>query len=231
MRINKFIGTNTNFSRRNADQLIAEGKVTLNGKIVDQLGTIVDPIRDKVKVNGKLVLVRNQNSYIALNKPRGYVTSRKDDMDRPTVMDLVPSKFNLKPIGRLDVNTEGLLLFSNDGEFINRHTHPKFECEKEYAAVITGKLTDEEKIKLEKGIKIETYKTSPCKIKILKKISDETYLRIIIHEGRKRQIRKMFAAFEHPVKYLERLRIGKIALGDVKRGKFRFLTTEEINAN
>ena len=132
MRINKFISLNTGYSRRKADQLIDEKRVKLNGKILTKLGTVVDIESDTVEIDDKKVEISNEKNYIALNKPAGYVTTREDELKRKTVMELIPQIANLKPVGRLDKDTEGLLLFSNDGDFINKLTHPKFECEKEY---------------------------------------------------------------------------------------------------
>lgn len=231
MRINKAIASFTEFSRRKADELIKNGDVFLNGKIVKELGIQIDPEKDQLKIRDEIVLAKKEKKiYIALNKPKGYITTRDDELGRETVMSLVPQNKNLKPIGRLDFDTEGLLLFSNDGEFINRLTHPRFECEKEYFVQIAGALSDEEKIQLEKGIKIENKKTAPAKIKIIKTTDKQTILTITIHEGRKRQIRKMFSYLEHTVKYLQRIRIDKIHLGNLKKGQYRFLTQKEINA-
>lgn len=231
MRINKAIASFTEFSRRKADELIENGDVFLNGKIVKELGIQIDPEKDQLKVRGKIITAKKEEKiYIALNKPKGYITTRDDELGRETVMSLVPQNKNLKPIGRLDFDTEGLLLFSNDGEFINRLTHPRFECEKKYFAQITGALSEVEKDQLEKGIKIENKKTAPAKIIIIEKTPRQTVLTITIHEGRKRQIRKMFSYLEHPVKYLQRISIGKIYLGNLKKGQYRFLTQKEINA-
>lgn len=231
MRINKAIASFTEFSRRKADELIENGDVFLNGKIVKELGIQIDPEKDQLKVRGKIITAKKEEKiYIALNKPKGYITTRDDELGRETVMSLVPQNKNLKPIGRLDLDTEGLLIFSNDGEFINRLTHPRFECEKKYFAQIAGALSEVEKDQLEKGIKIENRKTAPAKIIIIEKTPRQTVLTITIHEGRKRQIRKMFSYLEHPVKYLQRIAIGKIYLGNLKKGQYRFLTQKEINA-
>lgn len=231
MRINKAIASFTEFSRRKADELIKNGEVYLNGKIVKELGIQINPEKDQLKIRGKMILAKKDGKiYIALNKPKGYVTTRDDEFKRETVMSLVPKNKNLKPIGRLDFDTEGLLLFSNDGEFINRLTHPRFECEKKYFAQIEGTLSEEEKLQLEKGIKIENKKTAPAKITVIEKTAKQTILTITIHEGRKRQIRKMFSYLKHPVKYLQRIAIGKIHLGNLKKGQYRFLTKKEIDA-
>lgn len=233
MRINKFIATYSQFSRRKADELIQQGFVLLNNKQVQTLGIDIDPEKDIVKIDNKIISpqLKSGNFYLALYKPTGYLTTRSDEFGRKTVMDLLPKNQNLKPVGRLDYATEGLVLISNDGEFINRYTHPRYECEKEYLSTIYGELTPEEKQKTEKGIMIEGKKTAPSKIIIEKTSKDETVLRITIHEGRNRQIRKMFDSLNHPVKYLKRIRIGKIVLGNLEKGSYRPLTKEEIDAN
>jgi 23S rRNA pseudouridine2605 synthase len=231
MRINKFIAENTQFSRRKADELIQKGKVFLNNKLLKNLGVDIDPDKDIVKIDNKTITANSKKIYLALNKPAGYVTTRDDEFNRKTVMDLLPKIQNLKPVGRLDYDTEGLILISNDGDFINRHTHPRYECEKEYEAITNGFISSQEKQKLESGIFMDNIKTSPAKITIIKQSKLETFLRITIHEGRNRQIRKMFDSLNHPVKYLKRIRVGTIKLGDLKKGSYRPLTKQEINAN
>jgi len=229
MRINKFIAAYSEFSRRKADELIQKGHVLLNGKPVTTMGIDIDPDKDIIKIDNKLISTKSEKIYLALYKPKGYITTRKDEKDRPTVMELLPKIPNLKPVGRLDENSEGLLLVSNDGEFINHFTHPKFEREKEYITKIKGLLSPQDKQKVEAGIIIEGKKTYPSKIEIIEQSEDETFLRITIHEGRNRQIRKMFDSLNHPVKYLKRIRIGNITLGNLQKGAFRPLTKQEIN--
>lgn len=229
MRLNKFIANNSKYSRRKADELIENGLVTLNNETVTKHGIDVDENTAKVVVEGKEIKIQNQNTYIALHKPSDYITSRSDEFNRKTVMSLVPHIENLKPIGRLDKDTEGLLLLSNDGEFINKFTHPKFNCDKEYQVIIDGKLEPSEIKKVEQGIIIDSKKTSESKIKILNIDKDQTTLTITIHEGRNRQVRKMFAAINHSVKYLKRIRIAHIHLSTLEKGKYRELTNTEIN--
>jgi 23S rRNA pseudouridine2605 synthase len=229
MRINKFIALNSEFSRRKADELIKKGKVFLNGHILKELGKDIDPEKDKITIEHpameeyQIINKKYQHIYIVLNKPIGFITTRKDEHGRKTVMDLVPKNQNLKPVGRLDSDTEGLLILTNDGEYINKHTHPKFECEKEYFCKINGLLTDDEKQKLQNGIIIHNKKTSKAKIVIVSRIKTETTLKITIHEGRNRQIRKMFAFINLPVKYLQRIRIGEVSLGKLPIGRYRLL--------
>lgn len=230
MRINKFIANNSSFSRREVDRLISEKKVKINGKIVEELGKKVNVEKDIIFVNDKEIKVKKKEYYLALNKPKDYICTRSDEHQRQTIMDLLPQIENLKPIGRLDKNTEGLILASTDGEFINKITHPKYECPKEYYVVIEGKISQENISKLTRGIKIEDYKTHPAKVKLLSQNHKESKLTIEIHEGKNRQVRKMFAKVKHPVKYLKRMRVGNIELGDLQIGKYRNLTQQEINA-
>ncbi len=231
MRINKSIAANTSFSRRKADELIKNGKVSLNGKQTLELGLDINPEKDKIAISNRLVKQKTDKVYLALNKPKGYITTLADEHGRRTVMLLVPKQKNLKPVGRLDMDTEGLLLFSNDGEFINRLTHPKFECEKEYYVKIDGELKETDRKKLENGIILDGIETSKAKINVIKAEKKRTLLTMTIHEGRNRQIREMFDSIHRPVEYLQRIRIGRIKLGNLQKGKYRLLTTEEINAN
>ncbi len=231
MRINKFIASNSGISRRKADELILEGKVFLNGKKITKLGTTVVPEKDKIEINGKEVKATGKKLYLALNKPTGYITTRSDEKNRKTVMELIPKDKNLKPAGRLDKESEGLLLLSNDGEFINKLTHPKFECEKEYYVVTDKPLTAKEINKIERGVKIDGKKTYPSKIKMLKTNEKGATLTITIHEGRNRQVRKMFASLGYNVEYLRRIRIGKIKIGSLQKGRYRQLKLTEINVN
>ena len=222
MRLNKYIAENSQYSRRKADELIKRGKIFINGKKAE-LGSQVG---EDDKVSG-IPLKTFEKTYLAFNKPAGYISTRKDELGRKTIMDLLPKIPNLKPVGRLDKDTEGLMFISNDGYFINHLTHPKYECEKEYYVEYEGFFTEQDKRKLERGIVIEGRITAPAKISNQK----ESSLNIIIHEGRKRQIRNMFATLSHPVKYLKRVRIGSIKLGSLKKGEHRKLTKSEINAH
>lgn len=229
MRINKFIASNSEYSRRKADELIASGAVSVNGKVTKEMGLQLDLAKDNVTINNKAIKVDNNLVYLALHKPAGYISSRSDELGRKTIMVFAPPIPNLKAVGRLDLESEGLILLSNDGDFINRFTHPKYECEKEYLVKISGALSNDEKAKLEEGVVIDNKKTSPAKIRVIKRKENETTVKIVIHEGRNRQVRKMFAKIEHPVKYLKRLRIGSIKLSSLKAGSVRKLTNKEIN--
>ncbi len=227
VRLNKFIAENSRFSRRKADELIEQGKVRVNN-FPAKMGSSVDPEQDSIFVNGKEIKAITEKVYFALNKPKGYITTRSDEQNRKTVMELLPKIKNLKPAGRLDKDTEGLLLLSNDGDFIYRLTHPSFECEKTYYTRVRGELKKDKKGRLEKGIIIDGRKTHPAQINIISQNEKETSLTIKIHEGRNRQIRKMFDKIGHPVKYLRRTQIGKVTLGDLKVGEYKKLTNPTI---
>ena len=215
MRIQRFIALNSAYSRRTAEKLIDEGLVKLNGKIVIEQGVKIKP-GDSIKVKGKLLKPIEETMTIMLNKPAGYVTTKNDEFNRQTVMDLIPYK-NLVPVGRLDKDTEGLLLFTNDGDLAYNLTHPKFEHEKEYEVRLRDPLSKEDKEKLEKGVKFDRKVTAPAKIFKVK----GKECNIIIHEGRKRQIRRMFEVIGNKVIYLKRIRIGKFKLGKLQKGKFK----------
>jgi len=232
MRINKFIASNTPFSRRKADELIKNRRVSLNDKTVETLGIDINPDKDVIKIDDNKISPQKTEDkiYIALNKPTGFICTRAENLNRKTIMELVPPKMNLKPVGRLDRDTEGLILLTNDGDFIYKYTHPKYELEKEYFVEVLGEITQSKKSTIENGIIIDGKKTAKAKILIIRKEKDLTILKIIIHEGRKRQIRKMFDSVGCPVKYLQRVRIGHLTLGDLKKGKFRHLTKPELNA-
>ena len=224
IRLHKAIAQAGIASRRKAEKLIASGKVRVNGKIVKKQGVIVEPSRDTIEVlGGKISPFAKRKYYFLLNKPVGYVTTTKDPRRRKTVMELVPDIKGLFPVGRLDKNTTGLLLITNDGELAYRLTHPKFEIEKIYNAEVDGDITESELKKLEKGVYIDGKRTSPCKIKILNK----AIVRLKIHEGRKRQVRRMFEAIGHRVLKLDRIEYAGIRAG-IKRGACRKLRPSEI---
>lgn len=260
MRINKFIAQNTSYSRQKADELIKSGKVKVSGRIVTSPRLEINHEKVTVRIGAKVVKEKNNKVYLLLNKPKGYLTTLSDELKRRTVMDLIPPRQNLRPVGRLDLETEGVLVFSNDGTFINQlgQNEPKFQ--KEFNIIAEGKISDKEKeklikafsinqpepdnkkkinkkakkgkikkkIKIKKENKVEEINKDLARINILKTNKKETTLTMIIPEGRNREIRKIFASIRHPVKYLQRIRIGNIRLGSLKRGKYRLLTQEEI---
>ncbi|MBF0385497.1 MAG: rRNA pseudouridine synthase [Candidatus Omnitrophica bacterium] len=228
MRLQVFLSHNGVCSRRKAFALVQSGFVSVNGNIVDEPSFDVDSQKDMVRVGGKLIKPKDYE-YVLLNKPKGYVTTKEDKFAEKTVYDLLPSKFgHLSPVGRLDKNTEGLLLLTNDGNFSQRLTHPKFNVKKNYFVRINGILSEEEKKALETGVMIDGKKTSPAEIKNIKTQKDTAEFCITIHEGRNRQIRKMCEAIGKKVIYLKRVSEGVLKLGALPSSKFRSLSREEI---
>lgn len=229
MRLNKYMALCGVSSRRKSDELIKDKKVKVNGKIVEELGLDIDIDKDLVEVEGKKISIENKKIYIMLHKPEGYVTTVKDQFDRKSVLDLVKTiSERIYPIGRLDYETSGLLLLTNDGDLTYKLTHPKHEIVKTYVGRLRGIPSRNEIIRFETGLKIEDYTTAPAKFKILK-IEEKTSLcEMKIHEGKNRQIRKMCDAIDHPVFSLKRISMGDIKLGDLKKGEWRHLTKDEI---
>ncbi|MBU1446551.1 rRNA pseudouridine synthase, partial [Patescibacteria group bacterium] len=219
MRLQKFIAGNSSYSRRTAEDLIADCRVKVNGKTQNTPGIIIDPAKDRIEVNGVLIKDCSEKIYIALNKPAGYTSTKNDIHAEKTVMDLIPFD-DVHPVGRLDKDTTGLLLLSNDGDFTYKITHPKFEHEKEYIVHLIQELHEEDRKILENGIRIDGKQTSKCKITKTAEEENQgknTFIcNVIIHEGRKRQIRRMFEEIGNKVIYLKRIRIGKIYLGNLE---------------
>ena len=230
VRLQKYIAMSGKTSRRGAEQLIEEGRVSVNGSKVTQQGVKVEIGCDRVEVDGSLLKVNDKKIYIALNKPVGYVTTMKDQFDRPTVVDLIEKEIHTRvfPVGRLDYETEGLLLMTNDGDWANKVTHPAFESKKKYYAVLKGVLTISELNKIRRGVVIDGKKTSPAECEIMEIDMGMTLVEIIIHEGRNRQVRKMFEAVGHTVKALKRESVGVVELGNLPEGRWRYLTSSEI---
>lgn len=234
-RLQKFLAESGVASRRKSEELILNGKVKVNGITVTELGIKINPENDMVEYNGKVIKKENNKVYILLNKPIGYVTTVKDQFKRDTVMDLVKGvKERVVPVGRLDMYTSGALLLSNDGEFVNKVTHPKHEIEKTYNATVVGKITKEDVEKLTNGVEIEDngeiYKTKNAKVKILKidEIKNISRVQITIHEGKNREVRKMCEAVGKKVLALHRCKIGNIDVKDLALGKWRYLNKKEI---
>ena len=228
MRLNKYIASAGICSRRKADELIAAGNVKVNGAAMREMGYDVKE-GDRVEVNGTPILPEQKKIYIAVNKPYGYVTTMKDEKDRLTVADLVTDiPERLFPVGRLDYNTTGLLLMTNDGDLAYRLTHPKHEVYKTYVAVVSGVISDARLAKLRRGVDIGGFVTSPAKVKVLRQNPRSAVVEISIHEGKNRQVRKMFNAVGNRVMELERISIGDIRLGHMQRGHYRKLTRQEI---
>lgn len=228
MRINKYIAQAGIASRRKADQLIMSGNVKVNGAVMKEPGYDVAE-SDKVEVNGRLLENRTKLEYVLINKPAGMVTTVSDDKDRLTVMDVVKDiDARLFPVGRLDYNTSGALIMTNDGDMAYRLTHPKHEVYKTYRARVAGVLSNEKAAKLRKGVDIGGFVTSRAKVNIIKGNQHSTIVEISIREGKNRQVRKMFAAVGNPVQELERIAIGEIRLGHLRPSHYRKLTREEI---
>lgn len=225
-RLNKYLADCGVGSRRECDKLIADGCVKINGKIAS-LGANVEE-NDSVSVNGRRVTPKTKNYYIMLHKPKGCVTTIKDDLGRKTVMDFVDIKARLFPVGRLDYDTEGLLILTNDGDVANKLTHPKNNVEKVYVARLSGSLTEAERQTLERGVEIDGRKTMPAKVKILAKDEHHTRVEVTITEGRNRQVKKMFESVGKEVEFLKRVAEGELRLGGLQRGKYRFLNDREI---
>lgn len=228
MRINKYIAQAGIASRRKADDLIMNGNVKVNGAVMKEPGYDVAD-SDKVEVNGRLLGSPAKLEYVLINKPTGMVTTVSDDKDRLTVMEVVKDiDARLFPVGRLDYNTSGALLMTNDGEMAYKLTHPKHEVYKTYRARVAGVLSNEKVARLRKGVDIGGFVTSRAKVNVIKGNQHSTIVEISIHEGKNRQVRKMFAAVGNPVQELERTAIGEIRLGHLKPGHYRKLTREEI---
>ena len=231
MRINKYIALCGVASRRKAEELILAGRVTVNDEVMTELSYKVDEENDIVKVDDKLIKEENKLVYILLNKPEGYITTVKDQFDRPSVLDLVSDiKERVYPIGRLDYETSGLLLLTNDGDLTYKLTHPKHEVDKTYMAIVKGVPNAQEIKNFKTGLKIEDYTTAPAKLKVIKydEQRDSSLLEIKIHEGKNRQVRKMCKAINHPVLRLKRTAMGKIRIGECEIGKYRYLTEDEV---
>ena len=234
VRLQKFLANNGVCSRRKAEEHILAGDVKVNGKVVTELGTKVNPLKDEVTFKGNKVGNIEKKVYILLNKPIGYVTTTKDQFDRDTVVDLVKVKEKVLPVGRLDMYTSGALILTNDGDFIYKVTHPKYEIEKTYNVTIKGIITREEVEKLEKGVEIEAdgkiFTTGKAKVKILKtgEEKDLSRIEITIHEGKNREVRKMCNAIERKVLALHRSKIGNINVKNLKLGEWRYLTAKEV---
>ena len=222
-RLQKIIARAGICSRREAEKLILAGKVSVDGKIIRELGAKAE-LNQKIRVDGKLLTLDAEKIYIMLNKPRGYVSTAKDERGRKTILELINISERIYPIGRLDLNSEGLILLTNDGELTNALIHPRFEVKKTYRAKISGVLTEEKLDLLRAGIELDDGLTAPAEIYML----DKDLVEITIHEGRNRQVRRMFSAIGCDVKRLRRIKFANLTLDGLKVGKWRELTAEEV---
>ncbi len=230
VRLQKFLANSGVASRRKCEELILEGKISINGKTVNELGVKVDTNVDKVEYCGKVIHNTEKLVYILLNKPIGYVTTANDQFDRDTVLDLVKVKERIVPVGRLDMYTSGALILTNDGDFVYKVTHPKHEITKTYTVTVHGIISNEAVEELRQGVEIENYITRPAKVKILKTDEEKNIsrLEITIHEGKNRQVRKMCETVGSKVLALHRSKIGDIGVKDLKLGNWRYLKDYEV---
>ena len=230
VRLQKFLANNGVCSRRKAEEYIQQGLVKVNGETVTELGRKINPEKDEVIFKGKKVGKVDKKVYILLNKPIGYVTTTTDQFGRDTVLDLVKVKEKVLPVGRLDMYTSGALILTNDGEFIYKVTHPKYEIEKTYNVTVKGIITKDEIKKLEEGVEIEDYTSGKAKVKILKTDTEKDISRIeiTIHEGKNREVRKMCNAIGRKVLALHRSKIEDIDVKNLKLGEWRYLTSKEV---
>ena len=232
IRLQKYLADSGIASRRKAEELIESGKVLVNGKIAI-LGQKVVPGKDKVEYNGKIIENKEKDFvYILLNKPIGYVTTVKDQFDRPAILDLVKINRRIVPVGRLDMYTSGAIILTDDGDFVYKVTHPKHEITKTYTVTLIGLVTNEDVQKLREGVIIDGYKTKPAIVKILKidEEKNQSRLEIKIHEGKNRQVRKMCESINKKVLALHRSKIGDIGVKDLKLGTWRYLNTKEVKS-
>ncbi len=228
IRLQKYMAQCGIASRRHSEELILAGRVKVNGKTVTQMGFRVSE-QDRVEVDGKLIKKEEKLVYIMLNKPSGYVSTVSDPEGRKTVLDLIDGvKERIFPVGRLDYDTTGLLILTNDGDFAFENTHPGHEIKKTYIAEVQGMPSDKALEALRNGVVLDGRKTAPAGVEVVDINSYRTVLKIIIHEGRNRQVRRMCEAVGHPVLKLKRTAVGKLALGDLKPGEWRYLSSKEV---
>lgn len=230
MRLQKFIAECGVASRRGAEKIIESGRVYVNGDLVDYMGCEVDPDRDMVEVDGIVIKPETKKYYIVLNKPKNYVTTVSDDLGRPTVMHLVEDiDARIYPVGRLDFDTSGLLIMTNDGDFANKLTHPRNVVNKTYIARVDRILSEDELATLEKGVDLDGVRTAPAKAEMIKRPQKGFEVKLTIHEGKNRQVRRMLESVGVNVVALKRISVGSVTLGNLPEGKWRKLSDAEIN--
>ncbi len=232
MRLNRYLAASGVASRRQAEKLIEAGRVIVNGHVVSDLATFVEPETDQVEVDGARVHPPLRRTYLLLHKPVGFLSTASDPQGRPTVMSLVPRSPRIFPVGRLDLETSGALLFTDDGDLAHRLLHPRYKIDKEYRVRVEGAVSEEALIRLRRGLLLsgETRRTAPARVEVLEQADRHTRLVMIIREGRKRQIRRMLDAVGHHVVELSRVRLGPITLGDLPPGAWRDLARDEVKA-
>ena len=233
MRLQKYMAHCGVASRRSCETIIAKGRVRVNGDIVTEMGISVTPGVDTVEVDGNIITPEPEKVYIALHKPEGYITTVSDPYDRPSVMDLVKELDNVRlyPVGRLDYDSRGLLLMTNDGDFAHHLTHPRYHVEKAYRVKVRGIPNESELDRLRNGGgELDGRPTAPANVWVETVTGGDAHCRVVIREGRNRQVRRMFDAVGHPVTELTRLRVGPVWLTDIEPGQWRYLTKDEIRA-
>ena len=230
IRLQKYLAEAGVASRRKCEELIAMGRIEVNGQMVTVPGTKITG-KEVITVDGREIIQEQKKVYILLNKPVGYISTSKDQFSRKTVLDLVETvKERIYPVGRLDYDTSGLIILTNDGELANKLTHPKHEMQKVYRVMIEGNLNEEEINSIKTGVIIEDYTTAPANIRIVETNKKDSIVELTIHEGKNRQIRKMFETLEHIVLRLKRVAIGPIAIDGLEEGKWRYLSKKEIES-
>lgn len=231
MRLNKFLATAGIASRRKCEELIKNGEIKVNGQVVLNLATTIDEKKDKVEYKGGVLSLPSSFIYLKMNKPKGYASTSSDEKGRKTIFDLVEDKsVRLFNVGRLDYDTEGLILLTNDGDFANRVIHPSFEIEKEYMVTVEGKMQESEFAVLRKGTVVNGERMPEAKVKPISFDGKFTKLSVVITEGQNHQVRRMFEAIGRNIRLLKRVRIGQVRLGNLYRGKTKPLTEEEIKS-
>ncbi|NLJ99577.1 MAG: rRNA pseudouridine synthase [Tissierellia bacterium] len=230
MRLQKYMAKCGVASRRESESIILEGRVKVNDLVIKELGTKINSDKDIVKVDNKIIEIEKNKVYIMLNKPEGYVTTVKDKHSENIVLDLIDGvRERIFPVGRLDCDTSGLLLLTNDGNLAYKLTHPSHEVIKRYIALVEGIPNNKKLTRFRKGLKIDGRMTAEAYVRIIKRYKDSSVLEIAIHEGRNRQVRKMCKYIRHPVIKLKRISIGKLTLNDLEVGKWRYLTRDEVD--
>lgn len=227
-RLQKFLARAGVASRRKCEELITAGKVAVNGQVVRELGSKVDPHKDRITVDGQPVRIE-PHVYILLNKPRGVVTTASDPQGRQTVLDLIDLPQRVFPVGRLDMDTSGLLLLTNDGALANGLMHPKHEVDKQYRTEVAGYISDLALARLEAGVELEDGPTAPAEVRLLRRNKEKSLFEITIHEGRNRQVRRMCEKVGHPVLTLKRVKLAFLTLGKTAPGQWRYLTDQEVD--
>lgn len=229
VRLQKYLAQCGIASRRKAEELIAAGKISVDGQIVTAMGVLITPGRQTITCRGKAIEAREEFVYYLLNKPKGYVTTLADPQGRPVVTALVKdARARLFPVGRLDLDTEGALLLTNDGRLAQKIQHPSHETNKTYEALVRGTPDSGQLVLLQKGFLLEGKMTSPANVRILARQGTNCLMEITIHEGRKRQVKKMFSHIGHPVLYLKRTAYGKLSLGELPIGRYRRLNSADL---